>query len=164
MKAKLAGLTLSLVASAPLMAWGGSMTVDLTVISDPPGAMLYANSAETSFGYTPRAVKYTIPKGQDCLATQPIKVRWVSGAESTVSSVRVCRAVGKHQQFVFIRTEEAPGVAVDAQFAIQLEQLRIQQQATAAAALWQGYQAIVAQRPRTCYSQVIGNQVFTNCY
>jgi len=126
-------------------------------MSDPVGATLYANAAETSFGYTPRVMKYVIPKALECITTQPLKVRWASGVEVT-EKYRICRSVGKRQQVVFQRPS-VPGADIDANFAIQI----LQQQAAAQQAADQVpyYQPPA---PHNCYSYFVGKQMFTNCY
>ena len=91
-----------------------------------------------------------------------MRVQWASGAEAAVPAVSLCPAQGKRQQVTFLRPETVEGRAIDLQFALQIEQLRMQQQANDAAIA----RALPPplQLPKHCISNVIGNQVFTSCF
>jgi hypothetical protein len=138
--------------------------VYITYHSDPEGAMVYVNSAQQFAGYTPVRLSYNHPAFADdeCAYLRGVKVRWASGATAAVPSLIACPMKGRNQQLVFHRPPEAPGAGLDAQFAAlrQLNDATLQQVAIQAA--W----AAVPPPPRQthCTSQVIGTQVFTNCY
>lgn len=131
----------------------------LTVYSDPLGATVYADKAETRMGVSPVAIKYKVPwKRNTCSTLQKITVRWASGAEATLDSVAVCQQNGKHQQLTFVRPTGVPGREIDALFALE-----VQRQGAAAAAA--ASQVVVPlTKPVRCTSYAVGWQVFTNCY
>ena len=143
---------------------GCASSVYITYHSDPEGAMVYVNSAQQFAGYTPVRLIYDHPAFADdaCAYLRGVKVRWASGASAAVPSLIACPTKGRNQQLVFHRPPEAPGAAIDAQFAAlrQLSDTTLQQAAIQAA--W----AAVPTPPRQthCGSQVVGDQVFTNCY
>ena len=92
--------------------------VKLTILSDPAGATVYANQwTHEEYGYAPVTLQYEVGrdffKQNRCVTTHPIKLRWVSGAEATVSP-RICGGGGKSQTFVFVRPVEGPGRELDA--------------------------------------------------
>lgn len=137
-------------------------TVTLYIYSDPPGATVYMNEAKQYVGYAPAWVKYDkLPRGfikrGDCQKTQPLLVRWVSGAEATLEPT-ICGSGGKKQQLTFVRPSETPGRELDAQFAAEIIRATQAQSAPPAVVY------VPRQRPQNCTSTLIGNRVFTNCY
>lgn len=136
--------------------------VKVALRSDPPGAMVYtgplpAGSDQVkAWGYAPLVLKWAVPRRwNSCLQTEPIRVRWLSGAEATIPSLQLCPQTGKNQQFTFMRPTGVPGVEIDGQFAVQL----LQQAPAAPAAVY-----APSPQPVHCTSTLIGRQVFTNCY
>lgn len=163
-------------------AWADSVTVLFS--SDPIGASVYANSNEQPFGYAPVTLKYELPKGflkgSACQTMQPVKVRWVSGAEAQIEP-DICPGSGKKQQFVFQRPVQVPGADIDATFAIQVQQLMLARQQQRASdfgrALSDAFynmaeqarrRADIAERTRlkllNCTSTLVGDTVYTNCF
>lgn len=161
---------------------GGPRSLTITYHSDPEGAMLYANAANTLFGYTPMTLKYkpsdAFKKGKECFRVQQSMVRWASGAEAKIDNLDACPQNGATQQFVFVRPEGVPGREIDAQVGAQwqllLQQQAMQQELETQAYLqrlsniWNSYsQAIQANRQRlgqvNCTSHAIGSYVYTNC-
>ena len=109
--------------------------LQMTYHSDPEGATLYQDS--TRFGYTPVTLTYQdvsyIFRAGNCLALQPVQIRWASGAAASVSNLKACPAQGYRQQYSILRPTNAPGADIDANFALQLQRNGIlQQQADAA--------------------------------
>ena len=105
----------------------------VTYVSDPAGAMLYQD--ERQWGYTPMSLSYDgswIPfyKGQ-CLKLRPVAVRWASGAEASIANLSACPDQGYAQQFAFKRPAAVPGLAIDADFAVQVQRNAILQQQNA---------------------------------
>ncbi len=167
-----------------LWSWDALVNRKLTITyhSDPEGAMLYANESRQLMGYTPVTVQYQpsvdFYRKKACLTIQPSMVRWASGAEASGPSLSACPQVGFNQQFVFLRPTGLPGREIDAQFALQLRMLAVQQelaeaqrQATASQA-WsafslqmqqqmQQYQSLM--RTVHCTSRVVGYTVYTDC-
>jgi hypothetical protein len=137
--------------------------------------MLYANENKQLVGYAPIRLQYKPPQsflsGAACWDVQPSMVRWATGAEASITSLRVCPQYGLNQQFVFVRPTGLPGREVDAQIAMQLQQnAALQQQAAAQreATLRQTYSALIQrnqamQRTMICTSQVVGHMVYTTC-
>lgn len=137
----------------------------VTYHSDPEGAMLYANSNKQLFGYAPFTLKYRATRlfvsGRECMKLQGALVRWASGAEASIAELMACPGDGRNQQFVFVRPD-VDGRDIDAQFAMQmLQNAALTQQAIAAE---YAARAPLRSAPQNCRSQVIGNQIFTNCY
>lgn len=133
--------------------------VKVTFQSDPPGATLYTvlNDTPRLWGYAPIVMKWGVPKKwTTCLQTEPILVRWLSGAEARIDTLRLCPQVGKNQQFSFIRPTGVPGVEIDGQFAVQI----LQQRAPAPVII----PPYVPPAQTHCTSQIIGRRVVTNCY
>jgi hypothetical protein len=149
---------LSLALSLPT-SYAAANDVKVTFQSDPTGATLYEDSAGSQklWGYTPVVLKYQVPKRWNaCMALKPLKVRWASGAEASIT-LNVCPQTGKNQQFVFQRPTGVAGLELDVQFAIAM----LRNAAIAAEAPAPVY---IPPAPKHCTSTVIGNQVFTNCY
>lgn len=143
------------------------VTVSVTVFSDPLGATVYANTAAQRAGYSPVLVKYKFNakawKSGACQPVQPIKVRWVSGAEATLNAIRVCPANGTKQELTFMRPDGMAGVEVDASFAIELQRISAGQASAAYAAAQAAAGAVVVQKPVYCTSRLVGSRVFTTC-
>jgi hypothetical protein len=103
--------------------------ITLEIHSAPEGAQLMINNVPSAGGMTPRTVAYEITG--DCQHTQPVTVRWASGAEAS-TRVRLCAAVGKRQTVTLERPADVDGLAVDLQVAYQqamLAELRAQTRA-----------------------------------
>ncbi len=149
---------LSLALSLPT-SYAAANDVKVSFLSDPTGATLYEDNAGSLklWGYTPFVLKYQVPRRwKACVALKPLKVRWVSGAEASIT-LEVCPQTGKNQQFVFQRPTGVPGLELDVQFAIaMLQNARLAAPPPAA--------VYIPPAPRHCTSTAIGNQVFTNCY
>src|SRR3954454_15759657 len=67
----------------------------ITILSDPPGAMVYGtgiDGIERPFGYAPIIITVVLAKTKDgCRDTGQMRVHWVSGAEASVPSLHVCK-------------------------------------------------------------------------
>jgi hypothetical protein len=165
-------VALSLVVSAVTLGAAGPKRLTLTVYSDPAGATIYQN--DQVFGYAPTRLKYKVTKGfragKECARLIPLKVRWASGAEASIGDQTACPQNGGNQQITFVRPTGVDGREMDVLFAIQITSLmqqRAANEAAATAAAWDAivpFRPIVPARPVHCTSQVIGRQVFTNCY
>lgn len=95
----------------------------ITIYSDPPGATVYQN--DQRMGTTPFTLKYEKPRDLSgrpaCATTVPLRVRWLSGAESAPTALPLCPK--DNTQFTFARPN-VPGVEIDAQYVMQLEAQR----------------------------------------
>lgn len=131
----------------------GRASVRVWYLSDPPGAMVYWRGQQLP---APIWVRLPTPRPWTaCARAEPVKVRWVSGAEVDVSALDLCPASGREQQFTVFRPKGVPGVELDALYAAALLQSRVAAPAPVAPP--------VIAPPRQCTTTVIGNQVFTNC-
>ena len=111
-------------------AFCGETAYTITYYSDPSGAMLY--SAGKFMGVTPLNLTYPIARKGQCQYTEPLLVRWGSGAEASQSALTLCPEPGYNKQWSFIRPTGIPGRDIDMQFAIALQRNAIlQQQANA---------------------------------
>ena len=110
-----------------LVALGGCAQLRVTYSSDPPGATLYQDGQP--IGYMPYTLTYgsdvteALKQGQ-CVGLRGTTAKWASGAEASVSSLTACPAYGLRQTYVFIRPD-VPGREIDANFALQLQQGRV---------------------------------------
>ena len=154
-----------------------STLLNVTYHSDPQGAALYEGGR--FFGYTPVTLQYplahlTMETGQ-CVAVQPLAVRWASGAEASIENLQACPINGYFQQFSFIRPTGVAGREMDVQFALERERLAIMQQqanaqemANLSALFWQLNQQTqqIYNRPSNsvnCTTQVFGSTIQTSC-
>jgi hypothetical protein len=169
-----------IVASPPKAVTGprGPKTFYVTYQSEPEGAVLYTNGHQM-MGYTPLRLKFDSPRefrdGTGCANLQPTEVRWVSGATASIDNLRACPAQGGEQGLSFARPTTAagpvPGLELDLQFAFQRELLARLDAAAAAQASRDAWARAAASAPPTlklplstsCTSQVIGQQIFTQC-
>jgi len=110
----------------------GCAGIQVTMYSDPPGATIYADNK--TFGYAPQVLNYqpteAFRKGV-CMTTTPITAIWASGASDT-QTLNLCPQNGYQTYYTFIRPNVA-GREIDANFALQLQQLQFAQQKEAAA-------------------------------
>lgn len=149
-----------------------SGVIHLTVHSDISGAAVYEGNKY--FGATPVALQYSnaVFRNGGCINTNPITLRWGSGATVT-QPVHLCASTGYYQQYTFNRPLNVPGRDRDLQFAIEMERnAAIRQQAAAAsdAALIQAWSAVNALSNSgdvninaNCRSYMIGDTVHTKC-
>ena len=104
--------------------------LQMTYHSDPEGATLYQGT--TRLGYTPITLTYQdisyIFRSGNCIALQPVQIRWASGAAATVTNLKGCPAQGYRQQYSILRPTNAPGADIDANFAVQLQRNGILEQ------------------------------------
>ncbi len=116
--------------------------VRITVTSSPDGAYITSEGGVT--GLVPVVAfwdKKTLDGlGRDangCLLLQGFTATWVSGAATTVPILRHCdKGTDGYYSFVMARDMNAPGLDKDLQFALQVENARVQkQQADAAQAM-----------------------------
>ena len=153
-------LVSALMACGALFVFAYAADVTVTIQSDPPGATLVSEDKPDTFklrGYAPVTLKDPLPmKWSECLRTSPLRVRWLSGAEASVTGSSGCPQAGKNQQFTFVRPVGAPGAEIDGRFAVQW----MQRQAPPPANVIEE----PAYHATHCTSSVIGTQVFTTCF
>jgi hypothetical protein len=151
--------------------------VTVTFWTAPAGATLVADGR--TWGTTPFALKYKIPRRWNACITVRAQARWISGAESLDVPISICPNQSKNQQ-VKLERPTAPGLDVDAQYGAQMEQLALMQQQLALqrsiaqdqawANAWAAVNASLTQirsRPRiACWStpDALGLSVWTTCW
>ena len=115
-----------------IMTGCGSNQIALTVYSNPSGAIITTSNSNN--GYAPTTLYYTIDetsRKQGYIQTNWIAARWVSGASTYVNGLRLYLSRGNNQTYTFQRPN-VKGYEKDAQFAIKLQTLRVQQAQLAA--------------------------------
>lgn len=106
----------------------------VTYATDPSGAQLYCNGK--AYGYTPVTLYYTLSKEnkeKGTLNTAPCGVRWASGATAQANNRFNLNQFPKGVQTTMSRPNVG-GYAVDAEFALKVQQFKHQQAQDAAAA------------------------------
>jgi len=115
-----------------IISLSGCAGVKVTMYSDPPGATIYADNK--TFGYAPQVLNYQVTddfrKGV-CITTTPITATWASGASDT-QTLNLCPQNGYQTYYTFMRPNVA-GREIDANFALQLQQIQLSEQREAAA-------------------------------
>jgi len=187
MKPLLFVLAGSLCLAAPVAA----ADVWVTIASDPAGASIFWTSPgpvdphELAFGPTPQRIKVELGR-QPCVDTHAIRVRWVSGVEATLPTVRVCKAGAHKEPLTFIRPSGVPGLDTDARYALDLARFDQAERAitqrhkdaserTAIAALsairppvavtvvTPDAPPVLPRPPVRCTSELVGTSVYTTC-
>jgi hypothetical protein len=131
-------------------------SLHLTYVSDPPGAMLYEGTK--AWGRAPITLVYpgSVPQfgTGTCFTPNPVRMRWVSGAEVSVSDVTACPRNGTQQQYVLERPKGVPGLEDDVRFAAAYEQAEatraaaaVQAQAANDAASLQAFAILNSEKP-----------------
>lgn len=173
---------------ATVVLLGGCATAKLTINSDPPGAVVYYDGERD--GYAPQTFTFDVDnndKKRGYIELREVKVQWASGAKRTGTNLRLDLSKGPNQSIVVRRPENAPGLAVDQRFALELARTQAaQQQARAleAQAAAQARQATAQERQAAateerariererrsgstsvyCTSSVWGSVLSTSCY
>jgi hypothetical protein len=133
--------------------------------SNPAGATITAPGI--TYGAAPRLLIWTFTDEQTTLVTAPITATWVSGATTTT---RINITKGKDGSYVMQRPQGVAGLDSDIQWAIHIEQqdqqrqIAVQQQKQADDAAFANALKPAPSNKANCTSNVLGNQVFTNCY
>ena len=110
----------------------GCTGIKVTMYSDPPGATIYADNK--TFGYAPQVLNWQATDGFRkgvCMTTAPVTAKWASGASDT-QTLNLCPQNGYETFYTFMRPDVA-GREIDANFALQLQQLQLSEQREAAA-------------------------------
>ena len=187
--------------TARLIVLAGSLCLDapasaadawVTIASDPPGASIYwtspgpINQTEYAYGPAPKTIQVQLPKGHDCVETDAVRVRWVSGVEAGLPSLNVCKNEPGKNPIVFIRPSGIPGLETDARYALDLARFYLEERAiaqqhkdaaarTAVAALSAlmppapvtvlipGAPPLLPQPTVRCTSELVGTSVYTTC-
>ena len=120
---------------APLLLTGcASNQLAVTYNSDPPGATLVQANGQ-NFGRTPVTLKYQISEADRSRGNKTlmgISAQWPSGARASSSSITANLKNGTSQSFTFSRPQNAPELAIDMQYALELEKLAEMQRQSAA--------------------------------
>lgn len=154
--------------------------VRITVTSSPDGAYITSEGPVT--GLVPVVAfwdKKTLDglgrDGNGCLLLQGFTATWVSGAVTTVPTLRHCdKSTDGNYSFVMSRDMNTPGLDKDLQFALQVQNARVQKeqadaaQAMAYSAMWSAARANQpTQKPTqqsiNCTTYGSGSTLYTNC-
>lgn len=182
-------MTKLIILVAVLFLGGCASTAKMTINSDPPGAVIYYDGERE--GYAPQTLVFDVDKvdkKRGYIGLLDIKVQWASGATRTGSNLKLDLSKGRNQSFVVRRPENAPGLAVDQRFALELARTQAAQrqaQALEAQAAAQARQAAAQERQAAaneergrlererssggassvfCTSSVWGGMLTTSCY
>jgi hypothetical protein len=98
--------------------------VTVVIDTDPPGAAIY--QSDQHMGVSPLELKYDVPsRWKACQLLQPLRARWVSGAETPATDIQVCPQQGTKQSVSFMRPTGVDGTDIDAMYAAQLQQIDV---------------------------------------
>ncbi len=158
----------------------GTPGVNLTITSSPDGA--YITSENPITGIVPVVAfwdKTTLDSlkrdGNGCLLLKGFTATWVSGAVTSVPIIRHCdKSTDGNFNFVMARDMNVPGLDKDLQFALQVENARVQKQqadaaqAMAYSAMWSAARANQptyksTQQSINCTTYGSGSGLYTNC-
>jgi hypothetical protein len=150
------------------------------VISNPPGAIFYGIGRDGVEHSTllPERIRIGLVKAdQGCRELGPIRVQWMSSAEATLPSLRICKKTAPKTPIVFERPAAALGLEADVRFGLELEQRARQNVMNQPIVMpppyippppmqlpymMQPLQQPLPQ-PVQCYSQLIGTIIYTTC-
>jgi hypothetical protein len=116
----------ALIITAPILLAGcATNELSMTYYSDPPGASLIQADGK-NFGRMPTTLTYTITdadrkRGQ--MSLRGMSAQWPSGAKASASSINSNLSIGTEQSFTFKRPANAPGLAADMNYALEVEKL-----------------------------------------
>lgn len=165
-----------------ILSTGCAMQPSLTIYTQPLGG--YVTEVDTGFtsGIAPTIHYYQpqtlTPDKSGCFLVKGVNVKWVSGAVTTVTPIKLCGSIYGSYNITINRPAGVPGLEQDLQFALQVQSMIAQQQQAEAArqaAMLQMYNSTSNYNPpprRTnsnlndtvnCTSTQIGNQVHTRC-
>jgi hypothetical protein len=168
-------IVLAVALAAPAFAQNiKTKTIEVTIVSVPPGAtILMPNGSATA----PTMTKVAVPL--DCKNFGTTTIRWVSGAEATLTPTRLCPTPNK-QTLTFTRPTGVDGLELDVQYGLQwIDFLQRSEQARQEAILGilSGMRITMPQvpmptplprslpspQPVTCTSVLLGTIVQTTC-
>jgi len=101
----------------------------VTYQSDPPGATIY--SGGRNCGVAPQTLYYNIQEeylSGDIYPCVEVEARWASGATTTVSPNRYNTREGLSWSRTLTRPSHAPGLEMDVNYYLSLENLKLEQQ------------------------------------
>ena len=167
----------------------------VSIVTSPTGATIDRGAAIPkrpgwlTRGDDSNVWRISTPK-HGCSLVLPFTVTWVSGASVSIDNLRVCD--GKEETYTITRPAGVDGVEIDAQYAIQLEQLALMERhmrlqaylATRSAARERRESSLRAtqeslrrqqehedrlalqrqMRTLSCVSRTIGYSIYTDCH
>lgn len=166
------------LATAAVLCTGCAAQIQLTYLSDPPGATLYRQGAPV--GLTPQVISFPAGEGFEkqgqCVTIPAVQAKWASGAQTALPDQKICPPQGLEHRFLFVRPD-VPGRDIDMNFALQLERNRIMQERAEAERQRaenerrridderrrQAEAARQAAKPTTCTTTTQGNTTTTTC-
>ncbi len=115
-----------LIIVALVMLLGGCANkLYISYLSDPPGATVY--SGAQNYGPAPVRVWYEVSdadRANGFKILQGVKMRWVSGAEAEVASLRADLSLGTEQHYTLPRPAAFAGADIDARYAVEIQRSR----------------------------------------
>lgn len=118
------------IAAIAVASGGCASRVELTVRTEPAGALVTEVGTGTSFGVAPATVVYQsqqleqTPDGQGCYRVRGLQATWGSGAVTTLDPVRLCGSPSGSKLITIGRNPNAPGLQQDLDFALRLQDAR----------------------------------------
>ena len=109
---------------AALLLSGCANTIQVTYLSDPPGAALYQGGQR--IGYTPYSRQYPLTDDdamQGSKYVEGVRVVWASGAAAEVRKLDVDLKAGRSNSFMFVRPEVG-GRDTDLRIAAEMRTVR----------------------------------------
>lgn len=148
----------------------------LQIYSQPVGAYITEVGTSTTLGIAPTAAYYNAsalnqtrqPDG--CYLVKGFTAKWVSGATSTMSPIRLCGSNTDTYNITINRGSDHPDLEKDLTFALQVQNMLAQQQQAQAAQnaafaqMWSAFSTSQGTNSTTnCSSYMIGDTLRTNC-
>lgn len=159
-------------AIAVAVASGCSTQTTLTIYTSPPGGYVSESGSGRVVGISPvyfgydHAIFDKNRNADGCFVVLGPTVTWASGATQTVPQVELCGSKFSDYSVTVARPAGAPGLDVDLQFAVQVQQLQAQQQEADAAQnayLLQLYNSSASQKVNCTSRKGLGDTVYTTC-
>ncbi len=148
----------------------------LNIYSQPIGAYITEVGTSTTYGITPTVAYYNVldllrhkqPDG--CYLVKGFTAKWVSGATSTMSPIRICGSTTGTYNITLSRDSSHPDLEKDLTFAMQVQTMLAQQQQAKAAQnaafaqMWSAFSISQDKNSTTnCSSYMVGDTLKTSC-
>ena len=122
--------------------------ISVTYLSDPPGATIVRPDG-TTVGRAPVTLNYSVnaaDRSRGEMSVSGLYAQWISGARFGYSHFTAYLKNGTNQSITLQRPQNAPGLAADMQYALELEKLGQMKRQTEAqeSAAWEASRAASA--------------------
>lgn len=111
-------------------------TVQVTIESTPNGATVKDVKSGQNFGVTPFVVNHNLDvtklKAGRCTEISALSFEWISGAKTKTSNPYKICMYADDRFLISMQRPKTPGIQVDIDYQVKLQQLKIQQEALAA--------------------------------